>query len=415
MQGQVTANRDVLHTCRMAGVLFVMVLATAYLWLLHPQGAFPRDGSGQVVGRDFLNWWLYGKAAFRAQPGLWYDTVAYQQAVAGLLGPGYPGVNWSYPPTVMLAAAPFGLLPYLPALLLWTVMGMAALWFSLQGLAGGTLRTALLLSPAALFGVMSGQLDLFVTALLLAAFLRLDRQPVLAGILIGLVTLKPHVGLLWPVALAASGRWRVFLSAAATALLLGLASLWLFGIDSWTRFLTLGLHAQAQVLADPHGIATPFYPTLFMNLHGAGISAAAAMAVQGVFALAAALSVGWAFARRRDAAPHLLFALLTAASVVALPYLLIYSLLPLCLSALLLLQDGALDAKGRFLARLVYWLPLLQIGLGRWHVPGPALIPPLFLLLLVWRLKDVPPAVPSQSPKPVMVGAIGIEPMTPPV
>jgi hypothetical protein len=39
----------------------------------------------------------------------------YQHALAALLVPGYPGPKWSYPPTVMLIAAPFGQLDYLPA------------------------------------------------------------------------------------------------------------------------------------------------------------------------------------------------------------------------------------------------------------------------------------------------------------
>jgi hypothetical protein len=34
----------------------------------------------------------------------------------------------------------------------------------------------------------------------------------------------------------------------------------------------------------------------------------------------------------------------------------------------------------------VYWLPLLQICLGNLHVPGPALIAPIFALYIVQRL-----------------------------
>ena len=47
--------------------------------------------------------------------------------------------------------------------------------------------------------------------------LLLDRRPVLAGILFGALCYKPHFGMLIPVALAASGRWRAFGAAAASA------------------------------------------------------------------------------------------------------------------------------------------------------------------------------------------------------
>jgi hypothetical protein len=57
-----------------------------------------------------------------------------------------------------------------------------------------------------------------------------------------------------------------------------------------------------------------------------------------------------------------------------------------------LLADGALDSRGRLLARLIFWLPLLQIGLGTFSIPGPALIAPAFALYLVLRLKAAQPA-----------------------
>ena len=37
-------------------------------------------------------------------------------------------------------------------------------------------------------------------------------------------------------------------------------------------------------------------------------------------------------------------------------------------------------------ARLIYWLPLIQIGLGTLHIPGPALIAPAFAFLLAQKL-----------------------------
>lgn len=365
-----------------------MVTAVVYLWLMPPAAPIPRDPSGLVVGRDFLNFWMYGKAAWSPDPGRWYDLATYQQALARLLGDGYPGQNWSYPPSIMLLAAPFGLAAYMPALAVWTVLGLALLLLSLRGRVSNKTMIATLASPAAIFCLITGQSALVVTALLVAAYAWWDKRPILAGILIGLLTLKPHLGLLLPVAIAASGRWSVFSAATFTALLLAGTSIFLFGVEPWLRFFTLGLESQNRVLADVHGIATPFYPTIFMNLRGAGLTYSAAMMVQLVFACFAAIAVGWAFRRNAQTGPRLAFALLLAATVTALPYLLIYDTLPLCLATLLLLQHGMLNAPGRFLARLVYWLPLLQIGFGQFHIPGPALIPALFMLYLAKRSWD---------------------------
>ena len=380
------ANHAALRACATMGLVFFAVILAVYLWLLRSGMSIPRDGSGLVVGRDFLNFWMYGHAAFSAEPGRWYDLAAYHQALASLLGPGYPGQNWSYPPTIMLLAAPFGLMGYLPALLSWTLAGLALFVFALRGRASSRLIIAALVSPASVFCLISGQSSLITAALLLTVFACLDRRPLLAGLLIGLLSLKPQLALLLPLALAASGRWRAFAAAAATVLVIAALSSMLFGPESWMRFMALGLPVQNLVLQDTRGIAVPFYPTIFMNLHGAGLGFKAAMTAQLLFTLAAAAAVVWAFRRRRDADPSLLFALFTACTVMALPYLLVYDTLALTVAALLLLEKGRLDSRGRLLARLIYWLPLLQIGLGRWHVPGPALIAVFFALYIFLQL-----------------------------
>jgi Glycosyltransferase family 87 len=105
------------------------------------------------------------------------------------------------------------------------------------------------------------------------------------------LSLKPQLALLLPLALAASGRWRAFFGAAATVLIIAAFSVMLFGPESWTRFVALGLPAQNLVLQDAHGIAVPFYPTVYMNLYGAGLAYKAAMTVQALFALAAAIAI----------------------------------------------------------------------------------------------------------------------------
>lgn len=393
----IAASQASLRACAVMGACFAVAMAAVYLWLLHPATFIPRDPSGLVVGRDFLNLWMYGKAAWSADPGRWYDFSVYQQELGRLLGDGYPGQNWSYPPSIMLLAAPFGQAAYLPALAVWTVLGLALLLLSLRGRVSNQVLVATLASPAAVFCLISGQGALMVTALLVAAYAWWDRRPVAAGILIGVLTLKPHLGLLLPLALAVSGRWRAFTAAALMALLLAGTSALLFGVEAWLRFLTLGIPAQNLVLADPRGIATPFYPTIFMNLRGAGMGYGAAMTVQMVFACLGATAVGWAFRRNAKTDPRLAFALLLAATATALPYLLIYDTLPLCLAALLLLQHDMLDKWGRLLARLVYWLPLLQIGFGQFHVPGPALISALFLLYLVKLAAQRTPSEPASG------------------
>jgi hypothetical protein len=63
-----------------------------------------------------------------------------------------------------------------------------------------------------------------------------------------------------------------------------------------------------------------------------------------------------------------------------------YDTLPATSLAVMLLGAGTLDRRGQVLAKLVYWLPLIQMALGSGHIPGPALIPAAFAIYVLMRL-----------------------------
>jgi hypothetical protein len=373
------------------GLLFVATFF-AYLFTLSWAPDYPRDSTTLVVGRDFMNFWMYGQAATSAEPGRFYDPAIYNAHLGSILGRDHPGLNWSYPPSIMLLAAPFGLIGYFPALLAWSLLGIAvfipvALRYARgAGIAGWKILIPVVISPAAGFCLISGQSSFFTAALLIGAFFCLDRRPVIAGILIGLLTLKPQLGLLFPVMLIASGRWRVFAVAAVMSLGLAAGTAAIFGPQVWADFVTKGLPVQNVVLADPHLVATPFYPTVFMNIRGLGAPYGVALAGQLVFSAFALGAVAWAFHRKRDADPHVLFVLFLTCSISFSPYLLAYDVLPATFAAVILLATGKLDPPGRRLMQLLYWLPALQLAFGLFHLPGPALIPPAVALYLVLSL-----------------------------
>jgi hypothetical protein len=56
--------------------------------------------------------------------------------------------------------------------------------------------------------------------------------------------------------------------------------------------------------------------------------------------------------------------------------------------ALLLLAQGSLDATGRRLAQLVFWLPALVFG--GLQLPGPGFVAPALAVYLVIRRLELP-------------------------
>lgn len=381
-------DREFLRDLLLLGGIMFALTVVAYLVTSNWTLPFPRDKTSLVVGRDFLNLWMYGRAVTDADPSRFYDIAVYNAELTKLLGAGYPGQNWPNPPTALLPMAPFGLLGFFPALFAWFVIGIGALALTVRRtFADVRVLTVLMVSPAALLCLISGQSSFLTTAALIGAFFCWDRRPVLAGILIGLLTVKPQLGILIPFALIASRRWTVFAAAAVTALALVALSTALFGPEIWIAYITKALPLQREVLADPSGIAMPFHATIFMNLRGL-LGNDAAMVLQSVSSVAAVAIVVWAFWSRRDQDPVVLCALLLACTQAASPYMSTYDLLPLTLMALVLLARGQLDEAGRRLAQLVFWMPALQLLFGSIKMPGPGFIAPALAIYLVMRLRE---------------------------
>ena len=366
--------------------LLLLVFVPAYLFTLTPGHGIPRDGTSLVVGRDFLNIWMYGRAAWEANPQRYYDMDSYLAALGPVVGAGYPGQLWSYPPVAMLVAAPFGLLPYLPALALWTLCGAVAFGVALRlWVRDWRIVPLPLAAPAALLGIMSGQFALFAAAIILAVLHWRDSRPWLAGALVGLLLVKPQLGLLFPVLFLATGNWRAFAAAALSSLALAAIVALLWGVDIWRIYVETGITNQSLVLSDPDHLAGPFMPTLFMNLRVIGVSVPLASALQLALGLLAATLVWWRFRHRppaTDLSANLLF---LACAVSATPYMLSYDTLSFAAVAVLALAAGQ---GGGIAPILAYFLPLLQLALGMASLPGPGLIP-IAIALHLMREKNV--------------------------
>src|SRR5207237_2691224 len=90
--------------------------------------------------------------------------------------------------------------------------------------------------PAVFVNLGHGHNGFLTAALIGFALVNLDTRPILAGILFGLLAYKPQFGLMIPLVLFATGRWRAVVAAGATVGLLALAATLAFGFDTWHAF-----------------------------------------------------------------------------------------------------------------------------------------------------------------------------------
>lgn len=159
-------------------------------------------------------------------------------------------VLFAYPPTFLLFAKPFSLLPYAPGLIAWATLGYGA-FLLVAGFIHLRASWLLIAAPVAViffvgFGgppihhpildsVQVGQTSLWTGAGMIAAGLLLDKRPAWAGVLLAIVAcIKPTAALVAPFVLW--GRGRGVVAAALTGL--GLVALTLpLGPQLWLEWL----------------------------------------------------------------------------------------------------------------------------------------------------------------------------------
>src|SRR5437763_1206370 len=197
----------------------ILVAGVEIGWLI--TAPLPYDAFGYMIGRDFVATWAGAKAALSGDPGQYFGYDAYNALLRGLFGENYPPHIWSYPPHLLLFTWPLAVMPYMTAYVLYCALGLI---LYVAVVSDGERRwdhiTLLALAPAVTLNVWTGQNGFLTTALLIGGLLQLDRRPVLAGVLFGLLSIKPQLGFLLPVMLVLTGRWRVVAAAAITIVLL---------------------------------------------------------------------------------------------------------------------------------------------------------------------------------------------------
>ncbi|MEQ1929366.1 MAG: glycosyltransferase family 87 protein [Parvularculaceae bacterium] len=327
-------------------------------------------GYGPAIGGDFVAFHTAAKAAASGEAAGAYDAEKF----AGRISAAFPTggdirLSWQYPPTMLALIAWLALLPYLVAYGSWAFAGGAIYLAGLRPLLSNRLALfAVLASPAAMQAFITGQTGLLTGGLLALAAWNADRRPVLAGLAAGILTFKPQLGLLIPVAFAAAGAWRAFAIAAITALLLCAATTLALGVEVWRAFFAAIAEHSGRMQSD----VFPFEK--LVSVYGGAVMVGApfgaAMAAQAAASLFLAGST-WIFWRRVKA-PDLRLAALCAAALLAAPNAFYYEL-TLVLPALLVVarrgvEGGWLRGERPFLAAL--WIaPMTVLSFG--EQPGP--------------------------------------------
>ncbi|WP_104012844.1 glycosyltransferase family 87 protein [Burkholderia anthinoferrum] len=375
------------------GVLLGAILLWIGLRSTEP-GTF-RPGSGYMV------FWSASHLMLHGSPWQAYDIPAFSRALAGLfpLAGRHAFLPWLYPPSYLLAVTPLALLPYAISYPLFVVLGVVLLGLAVWRVSGlGAVPDAtrigwlaLLACPGVLVTAIYGQNAMLTAACAALAVYFVDRRPMLAGLCIGLLSVKPQLAVLFQFVLIAARAWRAFAWAAAWAIAITALGIAAGGMEPLRLFLRNA--GALRSLTIEHGV--PFWfasPTPFAAFRLAGLSPAAAFAGQAAVAAIALAAACQVWRRSRDV--RLRGAALVVATLVANPYVWHYELSWLCIPIACMIAIGSQHGwrRGEQCAVAAMWaLPLYEF-LNPWMtLPqiGPA-ITSIALLVLLQRARSLP-------------------------
>lgn len=328
------------------------------------------DAQGKPFGADFIIFYGASHLALEGRATLAYVGGALVAAERTAVPASRGLFLWCYPPTFQLVVWPLGLLPYLTALAAWTAVGLAAYLATMRQVSRDPRMWLLALAfPGVFVNAAQGQTGFLVTALMGGGLLLLDRRPWVAGTLLGLLAIKLQFGVLLPLLLIGTGRWKATAAAAASAGALAITATMILGVGSWADFLQAAT-AASRALASG---ALPLYkdPSLFSALLQFGAPAGVALVASALQAvvIAGLTLVAW----RRPGPLELKAGLAVLATLIVLPYIFDYDLALLAIPigvALKAMLDRRAPAGIRSVLVLLALTPILVAPLGKWmHLP----------------------------------------------
>jgi alpha-1,2-mannosyltransferase len=367
----------------LAGIFLALFAAYGATYLAVAAARGWPDGFG-----DSFALWSFGRFLGDHAAVTIYDPLALRSAQLALGMDPEAIYSFPYPPSFLLVVWPLGQLPgWLACVALIAVTLPLYLWATVGTNWRSVALIAALAAPTTAIAIVSGQNGFLAGALLAGGLWLAAGHSVGGGVLLGLLTYKPQLGLLVPVALVAAGLWRTLTVAAVTAILLVVATSLLFGGAIWPSWAAYLPVFSRQFAAESSQILH-LMPTILVALLQLGVAPAMAQLAQWA-GTAAAVAIVWTLFRsgpRQLAAAGLL-----VATFLATPYTFVYDM-PILATAVIWViaeRQGAGDAlgTGEVLVMIVAMIAPITLVAGTSNFPLATLALVLLLGVIVRRCR----------------------------
>jgi len=332
---------------------------------------------------DFFALWTSAVVTHGGGPALNYDADALhlRQVAMGMHDHAYN--PFPYPPTLLLLLAPLGRFGIGAAFCLFMIPSFALyLW----AMVGGRLRDAqwaiaAAVAPATGIVIISGQSGFLSGALMIGGLRLAGSRPILSGVLFGLLTYKPQLGVLVPFALVAAGLWRTIAAACVTVVVGVIASSLFFGVEIWPLWF-----GSITEYAGRFSIVVELMPTIYANALMLGAPRGVALAAQLLVAVPVVVIVWRAF--RAGPTPQAC-ALLLAGTFLATPHAFNYDMPMLTAAVVWYVEQRYRASRSLDIGEIVSLFLVIALPVAMLVVRGTGFAftwaPELLLFLLIAR------------------------------
>ena len=247
-----------------SGFQVVVLVAIVGMYLLFSPNYDWSDGNKQSpYGADFLQEWVGAKLIVTGNASKLYDGETFKewQHDSQLVGFGWDSENYFppvYPPPHYMLFSPLAILPYRWATVVWLVSLVVAALISARTIAAIVesnyardglpdslsrnvksqwLWLGLFLFPSLLFSITLGQKSVYWLLIVCWTWRLLQTQRDFgAGLLFGILSIKPTLFFLLPLVMLRHRRWQFFLGATVSVLVLWGTAFSMVPVESWVAY-----------------------------------------------------------------------------------------------------------------------------------------------------------------------------------
>jgi len=335
---------------------------------------------------DFTAFFAVGTLSSDGRAEDAYSRAAIDETVLALFPETDKRFYWFYPPYYNILLEFFSMFSYTTAFLLWNAVMLTFMMVAMRPLVDGRAALVIATFPPLLINFALGQNGFLIAGLLAILCTQAERRPVVAGVALGVLSFKPHLGLLLPLALLMRRRLVPIVVAFVVVVVLCVLGFLRYGPDPWAAFLRAA--GTTAWLVEDRELRVDLMVSPLATLSNLGLGMGTAAIVQ--YAVSAAVIASFIVAGCRAAPQRLLFGLAITGTFVASPYSFPYDWAVLAVPLALYFQD--VRGRGWYRGDRPVLMLLYVAGLTAsfawksWTYPLPAVSLILFYAVMCRRV-----------------------------